>query len=173
MPILSWANESLQGFCRQIESQLVASYWSKGIDGDTKYLVHPSKRAWGKSWGAALQARGETPSFLTLLLGFTFYFKYVFSTFENSNSVQSKNFFLSRFIKANSDANKQILRQLSFPQFFVKNLFVICWFGLRTPVYSHKTALKDCNVSWRLTSVVSKLGLWADFMWKTFNGDIF
>ena len=49
------------------------------------YEVFPEDKAQEKS-------RGK-PSFPTLLLGFSFYFKYVISTFQNNNKKQSRNFF--------------------------------------------------------------------------------
>ena len=61
-----------------------------------------------------------------------------------------------------------------FPNFSVRFLMcfllLLCW---RSPVHSRKTALTDCNMSWRLPSVVSQHLALADFMYDFLNIHIF
>ena len=119
----------------------------------------------------------------TLLLRFTFYFKFVFSSFQNCDKVHSRNDFLQGLLMPLLMQNIIIRENVPFVK-FIWGIFLQFVVLLKDKILSNlyeqsfcnllfcwKT--KYCNLFWLLYDVILEPGAWADFMQKTMNGFVF
>ena len=135
---------------------------------------YPEGRARGKSWEAALLARGEPrPSKLFFLSDLHSFSKRILQLSKIETVYKEETIFCKAYW---GHIRCKIANSATtfFPNFSVRFLMcfllLLCW---RSPVHSRKTALTDCNMSWRLPSVVSQHLALADFMYDFLNIHIF